>query len=81
MSVKIRLKKASDTAKKRFHFRIIVCTHTKARDGRSLDELGFYNPSKNPPSVKINREKLDFWLKRGATASDTLKSLLKKEIK
>ncbi|MBM3252133.1 MAG: 30S ribosomal protein S16 [Candidatus Omnitrophica bacterium] len=78
MSVKIRLKKASDRAKKRYHFRIIVCTHTKARDGRSLDELGFYDPSKNPPLIKINREKLDFWLKRGATLSETLKKAIKK---
>ena len=62
MSVKIRMRRSSDTAKKRYHYRIIVCTHTKARDGRSLDEIGFYNPSKNPPLLSINREKLDFWL-------------------
>jgi len=77
MAVKIRLKRSSDRAKKRNHYRIIVCTHTKARDGRSLDELGYYNPSKNPPMVSINRERLDFWLKRGATPSNTVKSLIK----
>ncbi|MFH1655906.1 MAG: 30S ribosomal protein S16 [Candidatus Omnitrophota bacterium] len=79
MSVKIRLRKSSDTSKKRYHYRIVVCTHTKARDGRSLDELGFYNPSKNPPLVSINRERLDFWLKRGATPSETVKKIIKKE--
>ena len=79
MTVRIRLKKSSKTAKKRYNFRIVVCPHTAARDGRPLDEIGFYDPSKNPPVFNINKEKLDFWLKRGAQPSDTVKSFIKKE--
>jgi len=78
MAVVIRMRKISAKAKKRFHFRIIVCDRTRARDGRSLDDLGYYDPAKKPAEFKINREKLDFWLKRGAIPSDTVKSLLKK---
>lgn len=78
MAVRIRLKKSSDTAKKRYHFRIVVCSHTTARDGRFLDEIGYYDPSKNPPYFNIKKDKLEFWLKRGAKPTDTIKSLIKK---
>lgn len=79
MSVVIRMRKISAKAKKRFNFRIIVCDKTSARDSRSLDDIGYYDPSKKPAALKIDKEKLEFWLKRGATPSDTIKSLIKKE--
>lgn len=79
MAVVIRLRKISAKAKKRFNFRIIVCDKTSARDSRFLDEIGYYDPSKNPAALKIDKEKLNFWLKRGATPSDTIRSLIKKE--
>ena len=78
MAVKIRLKKSSETAKKRYHFRIIITNRTSARDARSLDEIGYYDPSKNPPLLNVNDKRLNFWLKRGATPTDTVRSLLKK---
>jgi small subunit ribosomal protein S16 len=78
MAVKIRLRKSSKATKKRYHFKIVVIHHTSARNGRFLDEIGYYDPSKNPALLHIDKEKLEFWLKRGAIPSDTIKSLIKK---
>ena len=81
MAVKIRLKKLSDTARKRYHFRIVVCNHTSGRDARSLEEIGYYNPAKKPPLLSIKKERLDFWLKRGARPTETVRNLIKKGVK
>ncbi len=78
MAVKIRLRKISDTAKKRFNFRIVVMDERKSRDGRVLEELGYYDPAKTPAAVKVDVEKIEKWLKLGAQISPTVKSLLKK---
>ena len=74
--VVIRLKRLG--TKKKPHNRIVVITKYKARDGKALEELGFYDPSKNPPFLKINVERAKFWIGRGAVASPTVKQLLKK---
>ena len=78
MAVHIRLRRIGKNPKKRPYFRITVFDQRKARDGRFIEEIGFYDPTKNPPSVKINKEKYDFWIKQGAQPSDTVKSLIKK---
>lgn len=78
MAVKIRLRKISDTSKKRFNFRIVVMEGSHARDGRVIEELGYYDPSKQPASVKVNKERVEYWLKFGAQISPTVKSLVKK---
>lgn len=77
MAVHIRLRRIGKNPKKRPYFRITVFDQRKARDGRFIEEIGFYDPTKNPPSVKIDKEKYDFWIKRGAQPSDTVKSLIK----
>ena len=78
MAVKIRLRKISDTSKKRYNFRIVVMDERKSRDGRVIEELGYYDPAKQPAALKINKEKVQHWLKLGAQISPTVRSLMKK---
>lgn len=60
-------------------YRIIVCNCRVApAGGKYIEQLGLYNPKRKPPVLEINRERLDFWLKKGAKISDTLQFLLKK---
>lgn len=76
MAVKIRLKKMG--GKRRPHFKIIVCDQHKSRDARAIEELGFYDPSKNPAAIKVNKERTEYWMSVGAQMSDTVKSLINK---
>ena len=78
MSVKIRLRKVSDTSKKRYNFRVSVIEGSGPRDGRVIEELGHYDPSKQPASLKINKDRIEHWVKLGAQLSPTVKSFLKK---
>jgi small subunit ribosomal protein S16 len=64
-------------SKKRPFYRIVATNSGARRDGRPLEFLGYYNPMTNPPEIKIDQEKLDKWVANGATASDTVRSLLK----
>lgn len=75
MEVRIRLQKAGKTANKRYNYRIVAISRAAARQTKHLDILGYYDPSKQPAIVSINREKLNEWLKKGAQMSDTVKSL------
>ena len=81
MEVRIRLQKAGKTANKRYNYRIVVISRTTARQGRHLDLLGHYDPSKKPATISVNREKLQQWVGKGAQMSDTVKSLLNKSKK
>lgn len=78
MSVKIRLKKISDTSKKRYNFRVVAIQGTDPRDGRVIEELGSYDPAKKPAFLKMDKAKIEAWVKKGAQLSPTVKSLLKK---
>ncbi|MEJ6950471.1 30S ribosomal protein S16 [Natronospora cellulosivora (SeqCode)] len=77
MSVKIRMKRMG--SKRNAFYRLVVADSRKPRDGRFIEEVGYYNPTTEPATVKINEEKALKWLKDGALPSDTVKSLLKKE--
>lgn len=79
MSLAIRLKRPGKKANKRHNFRIVVCQDSVSAKGKFIEELGFYDPTKNPTQFKINKEKLDAWVKKGAVVSATIKSLLKKK--
>ena len=58
----------------------IVATDIESpRDGRFIENLGTYNPLKDPAEVKLDRARVDYWLEQGATPSDTVRSLLKRE--
>ena len=76
MEVVIRLQKAGKSAKKRYNYRVVAMNRTTNRQGRHLDLLGYYDPSKEPATVSINLEKLDKWVKNGAQLSDTVRSLV-----
>ncbi len=78
MSVKIRLRKINDTSKKRYNYRISVVEGSGPRDGRVIEELGYYDPAKKPASLKIDRARIEHWVKLGAQMSPTVKSFLKK---
>jgi small subunit ribosomal protein S16 len=74
--VKIRL--ARHGAKKKPFYRIVVADSHSPRDGRFIDQIGYYDPTKNPMIVEIKKDKLDRWLKSGAQPSDTVTQLIKK---
>jgi small subunit ribosomal protein S16 len=63
-------------AKKQPYFRVVVTEARSARDGRSLEVLGHYNPTAQPETLVLNRPRLRHWLDRGAQSSDTVRTLL-----
>jgi small subunit ribosomal protein S16 len=75
VAVKIRLKRMG--AKKRPFYRVVVADSRMPRDGRFIEEIGYYNPLTDPIEVKINEEKAADWLKKGAIPTDTVKYLFK----
>lgn len=77
MAVKIRLKRFG--AKKSPFYRIVVADSKSPRDGKFIDEIGYYNPISQPVEIKIDSEKAKKWLNVGAQPSDTVRSLFKKE--
>ena len=77
MAVKMRLKRMG--AKKRPFYRIVVADSRSPRDGRFIEEVGYYNPIENPEIVKIDKEKALKWLGNGAEPTDTVRSILSKE--
>ncbi len=76
MAVKMRLTRMG--AKKAPFYRVIVADSRSPRDGRFIDEIGYYNPLTNPADIKIDAEKAKKWLDNGAQPTETVKSLLKK---
>ncbi len=76
MATKIRLKRMG--AKKAPFYRVVVADSRSSRDGRFIEEIGFYNPTKQPAEYQINEEKALKWLSDGATPSDTVKALFRK---
>ncbi len=73
--VKIRLRRMG--AKKAPFYRVVVADSRYPRDGRFIEELGYYDPTKEPSVVSIDKEKADKWLANGAQPTDTVKKLLK----
>ncbi|MBQ7846809.1 MAG: 30S ribosomal protein S16 [Clostridia bacterium] len=76
MAVKIRLRRMGQ--KKAPFYRVVVADSRCPRDGRFIEEIGYYNPMTNPAEVKIDAEKAKNWLNNGAQPTETVKSLLKK---
>ena len=76
MAVKIRLRRMG--AKKAPFYRVVVADSRSPRDGRFIEEIGYYDPMTEPATVKIDAEKAQKWIKNGAQPSDTVRSLLKK---
>ena len=74
--VKIRLKRVG--AKKQPFYRVVVADSRSPRNGRNIEEIGYYNPLTNPAEIKIDAEKATKWLGNGAQPTETVKALLKK---
>lgn len=75
MAVKIRLRRMG--AKKAPFYRIVVADSRYPRDGRFIEEIGYYDPTKNPSVVKVDADKAKEWIKNGAQPTDTVKKILK----
>lgn len=76
MAVKIRLKRMG--AKKAPFYRVVIADSRSPRDGKFIEEIGYYNPLTNPVDIKIDLEKTQKWLDNGALPTETVKSLIKK---
>lgn len=76
LATRIRLKRLG--AKHDPHYRIVVADSRKQRDGRAIEELGYYSPAGSHPDFQVNAERARHWLDLGAQPSDTVRSLLRK---
>jgi small subunit ribosomal protein S16 len=76
MATKIRLARAG--AKKRPFYQVVVADERSRRDGRYIENMGTYDPTKNPAVLKLNEEKVLAWIGKGAQPTDTVRQLLKK---
>ena len=77
MAVKIRLRRMG--AKKAPFYRVVVADSRFPRDGRFIEQIGYYNPLTNPADIKIDAEKAKTWLANGAQPTDTVRVILKKQ--
>lgn len=76
MAVKIRLKRMG--AKKKPFYRVVVADSRSPRDGKFIEEIGYFNPLTDPVEININAEAAQKWLATGAQPTETVKSLLKR---
>ena len=60
-------------------YRVVVIDSRKQRDGRSVEEIGYYNPLEDPVVINVDRDKVAYWTERGAQMSDSVRTLLKRE--
>ena len=74
--VKIRLQRAG--AKKAPFYHIVVADSRSPRDGRIVEKIGTYDPMTNPATIKLDKEKVERWIKNGAKPTDTVKALIEK---
>lgn len=76
MTVRIRLQRHG--AKKRPFYRIVACDKRAKRDGRFIEQLGTFDPLHDPPAIRLNSDRANYWLGTGASASETVATLIKK---
>lgn len=77
MAVKLRLRRMG--RKKRPFYRIVAADARSPRDGRFIEEIGYYNPLTDPLTLEVNEERALYWLQQGAIPTDTVKSLLRRK--
>ena len=77
MAVRIRLTRMG--AKKRPFYRLVAANSEAPRDGKFLEILGSYDPMKDPALITIHKEKVNSWLKKGATVTESARAILKKQ--
>ena len=76
MAVHIRLKRFG--TKKKVHWRVVVADARMPRDGRFIEEVGYYDPHKNPARIQLDLDRIKDWISKGAKPTETVRSLLKK---
>ena len=76
MAVVIRLKTMG--TKKKIKHRVVVADSKSPRDGRFLEEVGYWDPSKEPAVMNVKKDRVEHWIKNGAKPTDTVRSILKK---
>jgi small subunit ribosomal protein S16 len=79
MSTRIRLSRHG--AKKKPFYRVVVCDQRFPRDGRYIEQVGTYDPNARTGAIKLNQEKVDTWIKRGAKPTQTVSELIKQQKK
>lgn len=67
-------------AKKKPFYRIVVAEKRSKRDGRFVESVGYYDPCRKPAEIKIDRQRLNYWIERGAQPSETVRSLIKTKV-
>jgi small subunit ribosomal protein S16 len=77
MSVRIRLSRHG--AKKKPFYRIVVCDQRFPRDGRYIEQVGTYDPNAATGAIKLNQEKVDGWIQRGAKPTQTVSDLIARQ--
>jgi len=74
MAVKIRLRR--EGRRNRAFYRVVVADSRSPRDGRYIEQVGYYDPMTEPANIKLEKGRIDFWIGQGAQPSDTVKNLL-----
>lgn len=74
----VRLRLTRMGAKKKPFYRVIAADQHSKRDGRFIEQLGYYDPMKNPYGLKLDLERVDWWISQGAQPSDTVKHLIER---
>ena len=77
MAVKIRLARLG--AKKKPYYRLVAANSEAPRDGKFLEVLGSYDPMQDPATIKVHKEKIQYWLGKGAMVTESARAILKKE--
>jgi small subunit ribosomal protein S16 len=67
-------------AKKKPFYRIVVTEKRSKRDGRFIENVGYYDPCSNPANIKLNSERVTYWIERGAQPTDTVRNILKSNV-
>jgi len=76
LATRIRLKRTG--SRHQPHFRVVVVDQRKSRNGRTIEEIGYYSPSADPATINIDEDRALYWLRMGAQPTETVRSLLKK---
>ena len=74
----IRLKRMG--ARKQPHYRVVVIEKERARNGRPVEVVGTYNPRTNPATVELKRERVDYWVSKGAKMSDRVSKIMSRPV-
>jgi len=75
----LRIRLARTGARKKPSYRVVVIDRARARDGRFVEIVGYYDPRKNPALISLDWERVEYWLRKGAQPTETVRSFLKRQ--